>query len=326
MTRTTMMLVVGLAGVAGPGLGQTAPHIRFGVVADRPAGVVSAAESWWRLGAERRVGAARVVAGSAGVVSIPGQDLSLGSFASARIAVGRLELIGEVGQLLSMSGSPALGSRLGADTGVRTGRGVRSLLHGQLVGNFQRDRLHLGARLLRRTRVTPYDGLGWEASVGVEVMAGAMVRLAVGRAPIGPSVYLPFRRAATIGIEVVPRRPRRAPDVTPARDRLAAEPAEDAAFDWVVEAAPDTVLFRVRHPGAALVEIAGDFTDWRPVGLRRVGNGVWEVRLPVPSGLHLMSLRIDGGPFEAPPGLEAAADGFGGRAGVVVVDRSVDPS
>src|SRR5439155_1089500 len=41
----------------------------------------------------------------------------------------------------------------------------------------------------------------------------------------------------------------------------------------------------VRVASAALVEIAGDFTDWQPVALGSASPDTWEVTLPVPSGV-----------------------------------------
>src|SRR5439155_1474130 len=40
----------------------------------------------------------------------------------------------------------------------------------------------------------------------------------------------------------------------------------------------------VRVASAALVEIAGDFTDWQPVAMGSASPDTWEITLPVPSG------------------------------------------
>jgi len=70
---------------------------------------------------------------------------------------------------------------------------------------------------------------------------------------------------------------------------------------------------------AADVELAGDFTDWQPRPLRRIGNGVWETVLPIPSGMHRLNVRIDRGPWIVPVGLTRAADDFGDEVGIVAV-------
>ena len=75
----------------------------------------------------------------------------------------------------------------------------------------------------------------------------------------------------------------------------------------------------VRAPAAATVEVAGDFTDWQPVALRRTGADVWETVLHIPRGVHRVNLRIDGGTWTAPAGAAHAEDEFGGEVGIVTV-------
>ncbi len=77
--------------------------------------------------------------------------------------------------------------------------------------------------------------------------------------------------------------------------------------------------FRVRAGAAGRVEISGDFTSWQSRALTAAEDGWWEVTLPVPSGVHQMTLRVDGGPWLVPQGLAPLTDEFGGVVGVVVV-------
>lgn len=91
--------------------------------------------------------------------------------------------------------------------------------------------------------------------------------------------------------------------------RLAAVPQPDGAVRLV--------LYLAR--AAASVEIAGDFTDWKPWPLRRTGDRVWETVLLIPSGLHRLNLRIDAGEWIAPAGLSQAADDFGDEVGILAV-------
>jgi len=87
-----------------------------------------------------------------------------------------------------------------------------------------------------------------------------------------------------------------------------------------VQPAPDgTVRFVVRAPAAATVEVAGDFTDWQPVTLLRTGEDRWEGVLQIPSGVHRVNVRIDGGRWTAPAGTARAEDEFGGEVGIVAV-------
>ena len=86
-----------------------------------------------------------------------------------------------------------------------------------------------------------------------------------------------------------------------------------------VSALGSSRTLRVQVPEAKSVELMGDFTDWEPVALTRVGAGVWEIRLPLPSGVHRLNVRIDGGPWLVPAGARLEPTEFGGPAGVVVV-------
>jgi len=81
----------------------------------------------------------------------------------------------------------------------------------------------------------------------------------------------------------------------------------------------DSVKLMLQTPPAALVEIAGDFTDWQPVALRQSTDGSWTVVLPIAAGVHQMNLRIDGGPWIAPDGTTRLAGDFGDEVGTFVV-------
>ena len=91
--------------------------------------------------------------------------------------------------------------------------------------------------------------------------------------------------------------------------RLAVLPRPDGAVRLVLS------LSRV----AAAVELAGDFTDWQPWPLRRTDDATWETVLLIPSGLHRLNVRIDGGEWIVPAGLSRAADDFGDDVGILTV-------
>jgi hypothetical protein len=78
-------------------------------------------------------------------------------------------------------------------------------------------------------------------------------------------------------------------------------------------------LVRIYAPGVALVEVAGDFTDWVPVALPSASSGVWERTFPVAPGIHRIAVRVDGGDWRAPRGTTRTPDDFGGEVGVLVV-------
>jgi hypothetical protein len=106
--------------------------------------------------------------------------------------------------------------------------------------------------------------------------------------------------------------------VLPWRDELAVGGAARASARLVQ--GPDGLVLVVRVVAAdsARVEVAGSFSGWEPVTLRRTSDG-WEARVPLLSGSHRVAVRINGGPWRAPANLGKVRDEFGGEAGIVVV-------
>jgi hypothetical protein len=86
----------------------------------------------------------------------------------------------------------------------------------------------------------------------------------------------------------------------------------------IVRGADGTSRIEINVPKATSVEIRGDFTDWSPVELTRTGD-VWRLEIPLPSGLHRVAIRVDGGEWIAPPNLPRADDGLGGTVGLITV-------
>jgi hypothetical protein len=76
---------------------------------------------------------------------------------------------------------------------------------------------------------------------------------------------------------------------------------------------------QVRVPGARTVELSGDFTNWRPVPLQHDALDSWSVTLPIAPGTYHVNLRVNGGAWNAPPGLPQVRDDFAGIVGLVVV-------
>lgn len=76
----------------------------------------------------------------------------------------------------------------------------------------------------------------------------------------------------------------------------------------------------VRAPEARTVELAGDFTDWKPVPLQPWGDEAWRAYLPIAPGLHRLAIRIDGGPWRAPPGTRPIRSEFGGEVAEIVLE------
>jgi len=83
----------------------------------------------------------------------------------------------------------------------------------------------------------------------------------------------------------------------------------------------DDVRLTLFAPGATVVEISGDFTDWRPVALSRSPTtaDAWVASLRIPHGMHRINVRRDGGPWMAPGGTTRSVDDYDGEVGVFVL-------
>jgi len=79
-----------------------------------------------------------------------------------------------------------------------------------------------------------------------------------------------------------------------------------------------TLVVRVQAHDTLAVEVAGDFSDWRPVPMVREGT-VWVARIPLPPGKHHVGVRANLGPWRAPRNLARVRDDFGGESGLIVV-------
>jgi hypothetical protein len=75
----------------------------------------------------------------------------------------------------------------------------------------------------------------------------------------------------------------------------------------------------VRVGGVERVDVMGDFSDWSPLTLVRRGRDLWELSIPMSAGMHQINVRVDGGPWMAPPNLPVMKDGFGGDVGLMTV-------
>ena len=82
----------------------------------------------------------------------------------------------------------------------------------------------------------------------------------------------------------------------------------------------ERVALEVTAPNATRVELMADFTDWQPVTLERTApGGPWRMERPITSGLHRVSLRIDGAAWIAPSNLPRADAGAEAGIGLLTV-------
>jgi hypothetical protein len=133
-----------------------------------------------------------------------------------------------------------------------------------------------------------------------------------GGYPADVEQRLPGGRYATIALRVATRQPL-APRGTP----VIARPL--AVTFQVVPVDDSGRVVRMHVPGARKVELMGDFTDWQPIELVRVGRDRWEARVALRAGAHRLNVRIDDGEWGVPPGVTSITDDFSGIVGVLVV-------
>lgn len=77
----------------------------------------------------------------------------------------------------------------------------------------------------------------------------------------------------------------------------------------------------IRVGGVESVDVMGDFSDWNPLTLVRRGRDLWELSIPLSAGMHQINVRVDKGPWMAPPGMPLSNDGFNGEVGLLVVGK-----
>lgn len=181
------------------------------------------------------------------------------------------------------------------------------------AASWSAGRLELGAGAGRRLGPEPFRRSWWNVDATFWITPQLGVVAATGRYPADLALVLPGGKYTTLSLRI-PLGIRTAP--------AAIEPAAMAVPRGLVveRLSPRLVRLALAAPGARTVELMGDFTDWSPVPLRRGEDGRWELVRPIPSGLRRANVRYDGGEWQVPPGATAAADEFGGVAGVFVVE------
>jgi hypothetical protein len=212
-----------------------------------------------------------------------------------------------------------VGDRAPADTlsivRADTGRGERRTAYtdASIAGGLNVAGLLVDLSLGRRFSKTIPEVLLWGISASRPVAPGVALLASVGRSGTDPITALPGSRYFFLGLRLSAGlgsgSSDRAPAATSAHSAFRIGPARLTGREILVQ-----------MPQAARVELAGDFTDWRPVDLEAAPGGAWRVVLPISPGVHRMAVRVDGGPWQAPPGVRPAASEFGGEVGEVTVE------
>ena len=76
----------------------------------------------------------------------------------------------------------------------------------------------------------------------------------------------------------------------------------------------DGVMFTAFYPGAASVQVAGDFNNWQPdqTSMKKVDkNGLWRVKLPLSAGAHCYRFVVDGHWQQDPYNEAAQSNSYG---------------
>ena len=176
---------------------------------------------------------------------------------------------------------------------------------------WARGRVTLDAAAGRRTSPDAPGADTWLLGSSVMLTDRIAVVGTAGATAVDLAQGLPGGRYATIALRVTTR---------PGGELEMRSRSRASARDLAtLREADGTVLLVVHAPRARRVEVMGDFTDWRPMALRREADDHFAVRITLPAGSYRINVRVDGGMWTAPPGTTPVADDYNGAAGLLVI-------
>lgn len=210
---------------------------------------------------------------------------------SAQVLTGRTRMVQRVDPMLT----------LGMGATLAIGRGEVTAEMGARQGTHD-----VG---LTGTEVRSWSEIWFSAAGSYRVTSNTLLRAGVGGYPTDFLRQLPNGSYASLGVRVERGR----------RQQLDWYQPPDLPAFRVDTIAGGAHVIRLRAPRALKVELSGDFTDWTPLPMRALSGGAWELVLPIAAGTYRVSVRVDGGPWSAPPGLVPVADEFNGEVGVVII-------
>lgn len=190
-------------------------------------------------------------------------------------------------------------------------------------GYWQRGRLELEGSMGARGGHGGGHGVYGEAIATLNLSRSLATTLGFGRYPTDPIRGSVSGRYVSLGVRVTGFTPTQTPRVAPAGSQppvvAMAGTNGHLATATITVAVEATIAVLVIHaPGAATVEVMGDFTDWEPVALTRFGDS-WRLATAIPSGLRRLNVRVDGGDWSVPLGATLEHDEFGTAIGTIVV-------
>jgi hypothetical protein len=177
--------------------------------------------------------------------------------------------------------------------------------------SFGLNRYELGAALTRRIGSISNRHTAWELNATWWMAPGLGLIGAAGHSLPQLGYTIPGGRYTTLGLRLTfgTRSPAKS-----AREPTAAAPSAAPASLIVADR-----RLRIQGPLARSAEVMGDFTNWEPRPMAQLSAGSWTLPGELSPGVHHLNVRFDGGPWLVPEGAIAVDDGFGGRAGMVVV-------
>jgi hypothetical protein len=227
---------------------------------------------------------------------VPAFETTLGpltAFGGARAAAGRATQPGVAGGPPPIIGGP----RNVTATSTSTSR------VGPVYGAALRFAGDAGSLQLS-ARHEPADGTAASVAASLAIARDISLDIGAGRYPVNHLLDTPAGSYAAVGLSLRIGGPR-----PPSLPKPAGVRAPRAGMTRLALRAPD----------ARVVELAGDFTEWKFVAASRAANGVWYADLRIPPGQYRYAFRIDGTDWLVPDGATAVDDGFGGKSAWITV-------